>query len=552
MKCQNCGAELAPGVAFCRECGTKVVLKKRFCRECGSELAEGVKFCSNCGASVTINKEQTDDPIPARNTEPTIPKIKKPDLSKLSETTTRFSDAGQRVKVSAQKSFSASKPSQPKKKPLIALAALVVIFLMLALMMGIGGSKGGSSSKPSGGKVLTANTTFDEITPVVSATATIEPGTEYAFMTDAWNVYIAKAVSSNVIKVESWHKSSQSDKKMKLRGDLGSFKIDDEANGFSWVDDEHTAFTLIIQDKNNSEVKKPTAVVFTINTSDSDTDKGTDYDKKIACYEYVNDDWHTYRAIALSDHLVKIECWYRTSSGFWESHRFGWDVGVIDTDNTNTDFEWGDEQHSAFTITMIDPANGSYWKEEKLTSFILENEGYKYSTVLSFLEKASEPEEPSKDALPEVQATETQPAETETTPTETETTPEETKPVEITEEKKEPSVILPESSTKLGKDFDMKGSSTVYYINVDGTKNKPTLKEWGSAVVTDGVAEYLDYLKDQGCTVTITSYEKRSPYSGFTLYETYFDVKNETISWDMYLCIEDEKYVEYELDINLP
>lgn len=433
----------------------------------------------------------------------------------------------------------------------VAIAAFLLLF-MLALMMGIGGSKGGSSSKPSGGKVLTANTTFDEITPVVSATATIEPSTEYAFMTDAWNVYIAKAVSSNVIKVESWHKSSQSDKKMKLRGDLGSFKIDDEANGFSWVDDEHTAFTLIIQDKNNSEVKKPTAVVFTINTSDSDTDKGTDYDKKIACYEYVNDDWHTYRAIALSDHLVKIECWYRTSSGFWESHRFGWDVGVIDTDNTNTDFEWGDEQHRAFTITMIDPANGSYWKEEKLTSFILENEGYKYSTVLSFLGKASEPEEPSKDALPEVQETETQPAETETTPTETETTPEETKPVEITEEKKEPSVILPESSTKLGKDFDMKGSSTVYYINVDGTKNKPTLKEWGSAVVTDGVAEYLDYLKDQGCTVTITSYEKRSPYSGFTLYETYFDVKNETISWDMYLCIEDEKYVEYELDINLP
>ena len=101
----------------------------------------------------------------------------------------------------------------------VAIAAFLLLF-MLALMMGIGGSKGGSSSKPSGGKVLTANTTFDEITPVVSATATIEPSTEYAFMTDAWNVYIAKAVSSNVIKVESWHKSSQSDKKMKLRGDL--------------------------------------------------------------------------------------------------------------------------------------------------------------------------------------------------------------------------------------------------------------------------------------------------------------------------------------------
>lgn len=549
MKCPKCGAEIPNDSKFCAFCGSSVEMPPTQTEPPAEEMKGNQKEESTKGMADGPIKMPKNDPVEkeAKKRIPHIPSIEPENASqKQAETPKTKIDEIKREAVLRWRTLSTF-----GKIATVAIAAFLLLF-MLALMMGIGGSKGGSSSKPSGGKVLTANTTFDEITPVVSATATIEPSTEYAFMTDAWNVYIAKAVSSNVIKVESWHKSSQSDKKMKLRGDLGSFKIDDEANGFSWVDDEHTAFTLIIQDKNNSEVKKPTAVVFTINTSDSDTDKGTDYDKKIACYEYVNDDWHTYRAIALSDHLVKIECWYRTSSGFWESHRFGWDVGVIDTDNTNTDFEWGDEQHSAFTITMIDPANGSYWKEEKLTSFILENEGYKYSTVLSFLGKASEPEEPSKDALPEVQETETQPAETETTPTETETTPEETKPVEITEEKKEPSVILPESSTKLGKDFDMKGSSTVYYINVDGTKNKPTLKEWGSAVVTDGVAEYLDYLKDQGCTVTITSYEKRSPYSGFTLYETYFDVKNETISWDMYLCIEDEKYVEYELDINLP
>lgn len=549
MKCPKCGAEIPNDSKFCAFCGSSVEMPPTQTEPPAEEMKGNQKEESTKGMADGPIKMPKNDPVEkeAKKRIPHIPPIEPENASqKQAESLKTKIDEIKREAVLRWRTLSTF-----GKIATVAIAAFLLLF-MLALMMGIGGSKGGSSSKPSGGKVLTANTTFDEITPVVSATATIEPSTEYAFMTDAWNVYIAKAVSSNVIKVESWHKSSQSDKKMKLRGDLGSFKIDDEANGFSWVDDEHTAFTLIIQDKNNSEVKKPTAVVFTINTSDSDTDKGTDYDKKIACYEYVNDDWHTYRAIALSDHLVKIECWYRTSSGFWESHRFGWDVGVIDTDNTNTDFEWGDEQHSAFTITMIDPANGSYWKEEKLTSFILENEGYKYSTVLSFLGKASEPEEPSKDALPEVQETETQPAETETTPTETETTPEETKPVEITEEKKEPSVILPESSTKLGKDFDMKGSSTVYYINVDGTKNKPTLKEWGSAVVTDGVAEYLDYLKDQGCTVTITSYEKRSPYSGFTLYETYFDVKNETISWDMYLCIEDEKYVEYELDINLP
>ena len=50
--------------------------------------------------------------------------------------------------------------------------------------------------------------------PVVSQDATIEPGTEYAYMADAWNVYIAKVVSDNVIKVENWNKTEQSNKRM--------------------------------------------------------------------------------------------------------------------------------------------------------------------------------------------------------------------------------------------------------------------------------------------------------------------------------------------------
>mgnify|MGYP004444163531 CR=1 FL=1 len=226
--------------------------------------------------------------------------------------------------------------------------------------------------------------------PVVSQDATIEPGTEYAYMADAWNVYIAKVVSDNVIKVENWNKTEQSNKRMKFKKDLGSFRITDESNGFSWVDVEHTAFTLTIQDKNNSDIKKPTSVVFTIDISSSDYDKGTDYDESIACYEYSNDRWHTYRAIALTDSLIKIECWYRTSAGTFDHHRFGWDVGVIDTNNTNTDFEWGDADHNAFTITMKDLGNSSCWKESKLTSFILSNQNYEYPNVLSYLGRSGD------------------------------------------------------------------------------------------------------------------------------------------------------------------
>ena len=139
---------------------------KRFCRECGSELAEGVKFCSNCGASVVINKEQVEDQTPSRNTEATAPKIKSPDLSKLSETTTRLSDAGQRVKASAQKAFSTSKTSQPKKKPLTVLAAVVVVILLISLITNIGGSKNKPENESSSSNVLTANKVFDEITPL--------------------------------------------------------------------------------------------------------------------------------------------------------------------------------------------------------------------------------------------------------------------------------------------------------------------------------------------------------------------------------------------------
>lgn len=52
MKCNNCGAELMPGVLFCRDCGKKVENKKRYCRECGAECQEGTKFCIECGVAL--------------------------------------------------------------------------------------------------------------------------------------------------------------------------------------------------------------------------------------------------------------------------------------------------------------------------------------------------------------------------------------------------------------------------------------------------------------------------------------------------------------------
>ena len=68
----------------------------------------------------------------------------------------------------------------------------------------------------------------------------------------------------------------------------------------------------------------------------------------------------------------------------------------------------------------------------------------------------------------------------------------------------EEKVVLPESNSKLGRNFDSEGRSTWYYINVDDIKNKPVKKKWKSVTVTDGVAEYLNRLENLGYKGSIT------------------------------------------------
>ena len=112
-------------------------------------------------------------------------------------------------------------------------------------------------------------------------------------------------------------------------------------------------------------------------------------------------------------------------------------------------------------------------------------------------------------------------------------------------------IVLPREDSKLGKDFDFISAETVCYINTDNVANIPRITKWGTATVTDGVAEYLDFLKGLGFTVTITNTKHNEPYAGFHTYETNFEVTNSKVSWTMYLMIQVEDFVEYELDIDL-
>lgn len=213
----------------------------------------------------------------------------------------------------------------------------------------------------------------------------IEKDTEYAYMTDEWNVYIATAISDNAVKIENWSKTMSNSKSVSHEYDVGTFKINDSENKFSWVDNEHTTFTITFKDKKNSKFKKGGTATFTINISNSNNNKGSNYSEDIACFTYENDDWHMYRAIPMTETLIKIECWSR---GFaLEKHLFGYDVFLIDTTSRETDFKWSDDDKTSFSITMKDKDNKYEWRKESCVFFILENEDYDHFDVKSFLGK---------------------------------------------------------------------------------------------------------------------------------------------------------------------
>lgn len=46
--CENCGAQIQPGVAFCAECGTPIAAKPS-CPRCGYVFERPGKFCPKCG-----------------------------------------------------------------------------------------------------------------------------------------------------------------------------------------------------------------------------------------------------------------------------------------------------------------------------------------------------------------------------------------------------------------------------------------------------------------------------------------------------------------------
>lgn len=221
-----------------------------------------------------------------------------------------------------------------------------------------------TTNRPADGSIPTEtpHPTAEQVTP-------IEKGAVYTFGHDEFSLYCATAISDSLIKIEKWGKSLSTQKAFSNEYEVGTFRITDTACGFVWLDGEHTAFEFSLQDDDDWDFKKSQKVVFTLSGIDGDTNKGTNYDENGVCYWYENDDWHEYRAMLLSDNLLKIECWYRgiAIGGF----NYGYDVVVIDLNAPVMGFEWTDDEHTAFTITLKDEQNSDL-KKGTFVSFTLD------------------------------------------------------------------------------------------------------------------------------------------------------------------------------------
>ncbi len=229
------------------------------------------------------------------------------------------------------------------------------------------------------------NTEPDTPLPVDSM-LTIEKGSEYAFMFDKWNVYVATAVSDSLIQIDHWNKSSSSDKKVKYRSSVGTYRINDSETEFEWLDNSHIAFSFSLQDPERlnfwGKPKDPIPAIFTLDISNTDINKGSNFESRIRCYSAETDDWHNYRIIPLTETLYKVECWYRSTSR--DKFIYGYDVGVINPYNDNSDFEWVDNGEESFILTFHDPQN-SESKKPVLLLFSLIEDSYTYSDVQSYL-----------------------------------------------------------------------------------------------------------------------------------------------------------------------
>ena len=192
----------------------------------------------------------------------------------------------------------------------------------------------------------------------------------FTFRHDKWDLYVAVQVSDTAIKVENWGRfdAGAGGDPFVYEYDVKLIDTSSENDGFRWLDDSHSSFSLSMQDKDNSYWDESRVASFALNPDFLNSSA----DESKTVFTYLNDKWDLYVGVLLSDSTIKIENWSRFDAGDdGDPFRYEYDVatfGVGASDDFG--FSWMDDGHAAFSVTMQDSEN-SYWDTTSPVSFAI-------------------------------------------------------------------------------------------------------------------------------------------------------------------------------------
>jgi hypothetical protein len=210
-------------------------------------------------------------------------------------------------------------------------------------------------------------------------------GSTYIYLKDGWDYYKATVLSEKTIKIENYSRFLKNDKeKFEFDHDIGIINNDDVKHCFSWFDDSHKAFIIKMNDTEDSSLNGKYIPFLRFDLT-SNNSKKVDILENPSAYIYQYDKWYSYKAMIVSDDLIKIECWSRTLANDETPYEFDHDLAIIKTDDLNNDFEWMDENKTSFSVTLKDINDTSIWEEDMKVHFKINELDEQYN-VLDFIE----------------------------------------------------------------------------------------------------------------------------------------------------------------------
>ncbi|MBP3870644.1 MAG: hypothetical protein J6E46_06685 [Faecalicoccus sp.] len=352
-----------------------------FCGYCGSKLTPNSSFCHKCGKKVSenriINDENNLDWDYRKQkslTEKKLVNIFHNENNKLNLTSLQgdIKDQGDQLKKDIQDFL-------PTAKIIAIGMGVLFITLIVVPRLLFSGNEGGENPHTDSEEVSSQKVENDR--DELETDYSIEKGSEYSYMHDESTLYVATAMTDTLIKLERWE---YADGAWKPNVGVGAYDINDSSSRFSWLDENHTAFTLILDDRDKMSTWVISDAVFTVDINEEAACKGTNYCLDIISYAYKSDDRHLYRAIPLTEDMIKIECWKPSLNKLDSSFVYAYDLASI-YPNKDDDFKWINEEHTSFSTSLEDLRNLLNLSSDKSYLFEIENPNAQYKTTAQYL-----------------------------------------------------------------------------------------------------------------------------------------------------------------------